>query len=252
MTRSPVSPIVEFRNVSTVIDQAAILQSVSFTLSPGRLNALVGPSGCGKTTLLRHLVGLSRPSRGTVLVDGRDVVAMKSRERTAFRRATSATLGGTTLFEGSLYSSATVFDNATHRLRMAGLPEAQIVRHTVRMLQAFGLGESLYALPAALSAHAKRRLALAGALLAPASLLIIDDLDLCTDRAYRASVVDAVRARHRASRPTVLITTHDLNLAELLADELVILSAGRLNSFGRPHEVLALPVEASRREHAEP
>jgi phospholipid/cholesterol/gamma-HCH transport system ATP-binding protein len=235
---NPKPPLVEFDDITTVFGDDAVLHRLWLRLEPGTVTVLMGLSGAGKTTLIRHLVGIRPPTLGEVRVDGQDVWEMNTKELRAYRARLSALLGGATVFEGSLMSSLSVYDNVAYRLRMLKWREQDVRGAVVPMLTSFGLAELAETQAERLSAHQKRRVVLARALTGDAELLILDDIETGLNSGYTEAVASAIEITRAVSGPTMLVTTHDLELARSLADTVAVLGDRRIVACGDPQEIL--------------
>ncbi|GAA1831240.1 hypothetical protein GCM10009772_06200 [Pseudonocardia alni subsp. carboxydivorans] len=170
---------------------------------------LLGPSGVGRTTRVRILLGLCTPESGETLVDGHVVAGLRDAELAGLRRRMGVLLGGSSVYDASLFASLTLFDNVAYPLRAAGAPDADAA--TWRILHEFDLADHATALPSAVSAGQRRRAALARALVGAPQLVVLDDPGPAMDLHNREQVVCAVR--RRAADATALVVTHDLDLA---------------------------------------
>jgi phospholipid/cholesterol/gamma-HCH transport system ATP-binding protein len=225
-------------NITTIIDDTAVLHRLSLELPAGRITVLMGPSGGGKTTLIKHLVGLLEPDGGTVRVNGRDIWDSSAAQWQEFRRGLGAMLGGSYLFTSSTFSSLSVLENLTYTLDALGVPvELQEQRALARLRELDLLAEQNLK-PEDLPGHAKKRLALARALAPEAPLTVLDEIDVGMDSEHSAAMLDAVRELHERVGATMLITTHDIGVARSLADNLAILVHGRIIAYGPPEQVL--------------
>jgi len=197
------------------------LQDVSLALARGEIMAVVGPSGCGKSTLLELVCGLQRPDEGTVQAE--PAVLMPQRDL--------------------LLPWASALDNAGLALRAQGLPRAEARRRAAPWLDRLGLAEFADARPAELSGGMRQRISFVRSLLAGKDVLALDEpfasLDAITRAEGQAWLAEALAAEPR----TVLLVTHDVEEAVLLADRIAVLSA-------RPGRMLAeLANPASRPRH---
>lgn len=231
-------PPVRFDDVTTLLGDTPVLYRLGMDLAPGRITVVMGPSGSGKTTLVRHLAGLVPPGRGTVTVDGRDVWAANDAALRRIRRGMSVLFGGPSVFESSLFGSLTAFENITYALQGRGLSPERIERIAMHRLREMRLHDRATALPGDLPAHGRKRLAIARTLAVEAPVLVLDELETGVDAAHAATVVAAVREQHERSGATVLITTHDIELAREMADTVAILCHGRIVATGPPSELL--------------
>jgi phospholipid/cholesterol/gamma-HCH transport system ATP-binding protein len=234
----PKPPLVEFDDITTVFGADAVLHRLWLRLEPGTVTVLMGLSGAGKTTLIRHLVGVRAPSLGEVRVDGEDVWGMNTKQLRAYRARISALIGGSTVFEGSLMSSLSVYDNVAYRLRMLKWREQDVRAAVVPMLTSFGLAPLAETQAERLSAHQKRRVVLARALTGDADLLILDDIETGLNSGYTEAVATAIEITRSISAPTMLVTTHDLDLARSLADTVAVMGDRRIVARGEPQQLL--------------
>jgi phospholipid/cholesterol/gamma-HCH transport system ATP-binding protein len=232
------APDVVIDDITTIIDDQAVLHRLRMDVPAGRVTVLMGPSGGGKTTLIKHIVGLREPDGGTIYIGGRDIWESSPEQWQEVRRGMGAMLGGSFLFTTSTFSSLTVLENLTYTLEMLGVPEAEREVRAMARLEELGLVESANLRPESLPAHATKRLALARALVADAPLTVLDEIDVGLDRVHSAAMLDAVRGLRERTQGTLLVTTHNLELARDLADNLAILVNGRIVAFGPPSEVL--------------
>ena len=201
----------------------AVVDGVSFTARAGEVLALLGPNGAGKTTTVETLEGYLRPDAGSVRVLGRDPHA---------ERAAVVGRIGVQLQEGGLYPQMS--PRRLLHLFAAYYPRPADPDGLVELV---GLAE-VASIPAKrLSGGQQRRLALAAALVGQPEVLFLDEPTAGVDPEGRIAI-RAVVDRLRGEGVCVLLTTHELEEAERLADELVLLRAGRIAAAGRPSELL--------------
>jgi NitT/TauT family transport system ATP-binding protein len=221
---------VSFRGITHVYDGAlpvAALQDIECDVAVGQLVAIVGPSGCGKSTLLRILAGLLVPTAGVATVDG--------------TRANGHP--GLVAFQPQhdlLMPWRRVVANATLGAEVAGVPRREARRDALALFQRFGLAGFERAWPATLSGGMRQRVALLRAFLVPRPVLLLDEpfgaLDAITRREMQAWLQEVWAADGR----TVVLVTHDVEEALLLADRVLVMSPrpGRI--------VLDMPVQLPR------
>lgn len=224
--------------VSTTYDDTPVLGRLSLDMPPGRVTVLMGPSGCGKTTVVRHVVGLLRPDHGEVRFDGRDLRDLLPAELTALRRTFGVLLGGSTIFDSSLFQSQTVWENVAYPLRQLTLREAEIAERSWAQLERFDLIDVAACRPNELAARTRRRVALAAALVGDPRLVVLDDPDTGTDRVHADRIAAEILEAHRRTGATFLVTTHSVRTARLLGQHLAILVNGRIVAQGDPAELL--------------
>ncbi len=194
----------------------AALADVTFDVMAGELLALVGPSGCGKTTLLRLLCGLTSPSAGSVLLDGRPVVRPPPEVALVFQD-----------YSRSLFPWLTVIRNVMFPLRREGLSKAGKKERAEAVLEEMGLYGVADKYPWELSGGMQQRVAIARALVSRPELLLLDEPFASIDALTRADLQDVVLRVHRdveGRRVTIVHVTHDIDEAVYLADRVLVLS----------------------------
>jgi putative ABC transport system ATP-binding protein len=206
------------------LDQVDVpaLQGATLALSPGDFMALTGPSGCGKSTLL-HLLGcLDKPTRGTVRFEGRDVSRLGDRKLTRIRAKSVGFIFQTF----HLVPSLTVKDNVVLQLRLAGADRSERSSLAEEALEIVGLSHRLRHRPQQLSGGERQRVAIARAIAKKPKLLLADEPTGNLDSKMGSEVCDILARLHRDGQ-TILMVTHDLDLASQAAS-VVALRDGRL------------------------
>lgn len=210
---------------------------VELAVGAGPVVAVLGPNGAGKTTLLRALAGLVPLDRGHVCLDGETL----DDAATAVHVPTHRRPVGMVFQDHLLFGHLSALDNVAFGLVARGVSRAEARRRAAAWLDRMGLAGSGPARPAHLSGGQAQRVALARALATEPRLLLLDEPLAAVDAAAKAEVRAELR-HHLAEVPGVrLLVTHDPLEAMLLADELVIVEAGRVTQRGTPSEVSARP-----------
>jgi NitT/TauT family transport system ATP-binding protein len=198
-------------------DGAPALCDVTFDVHEGEFLAVVGPSGCGKTTLLRVLCGLTRPSEGAVLLDGRPVLGPPPEVALVFQD-----------YNRSLFPWLTVIRNVMFPLRRTGISGGARVARAEAVLNDLGLRGVARKYPWQLSGGMAQRVAIARALVSRPRLLLLDEPFASVDALTREELQDVVLRVHgelEARRMTVVQVTHDIDEAVYLGDRVLILSS---------------------------
>ena len=204
------------------------LRGVDLVLNPGEIYALLGPNGAGKTTLIRAICGRIRPDGGTVLLKGRDPA-----------RVSAARAGlGLVPQEIALYPNLTVAENVQTFAVLADVPRAGLAAAVGRVLDLTRTADRAHVPIKHLSGGYKRRANIAAAIVHEPSLLILDEPTVGVDLDAREAV-DAVIRGLRDLGVAVLVTTHDLDQADALADRVGFLRDGQLVLEGEPHALIA-------------
>jgi putative ABC transport system ATP-binding protein len=186
-----------------------VLKDITFRLEPGGFLAIVGPSGSGKTTLLGLLAGLDRPTRGRVLLDGIDLGALGEDERAIVRRDRV----GFIFQSFQLIPTLTARENVQVPLELAGSPDAAAVADD--LLARVGLARRGHHYPTQLSGGEQQRVAVARAFSTRPRILFADEPTGNLDGANGHTVVDLMTALNEEFGTTLVLVTHDLQLAAL-------------------------------------
>ena len=214
--------MIEFDNVTRKYGRKVAVAELDLLVPEGELFAFLGPNGAGKTTTIKMVVGLLRPSSGSVRVGGRDLVADT-------RQATR--LIGYVPDEAFLYDKLTGREFLQFVAEMRGMSRARAAAEIDRQTGQFELGDFLDELAETYSHGMRQRLVFASALLHDPPVLVVDEPMVGLDPKSVRLVKDLLRARAAAGM-TVFMSTHTLALAEEIADRIGIVDCGRLNFLG--------------------
>lgn len=240
------APEVVIDDVSKSFEGDRVLEHVSCSVAPGRSLVIMGPSGVGKTTLTRILLGLdeSDDGSGDVTVDGHAVHDLTPQELRGLRHGTGVLLGGTSIYDSSLFASMTAWANVRYPLESRGYDEAVIEDRAWRRMIEFDLADVAHQMPSTLSSGTRRRLALAKSFVDDPHLLVLDDPGAAMDVINRTAIVESIRRARRSTSATMILTCHDIEMAKALGDDLVVILAGRVVARGPVAELLDGVVDA--------
>ena len=212
-----------------------VLRGITMEVEEGTTFVVLGASGSGKTVLLKHVIGLLKPDRGTVHVDGVEISALTGRELNQARRVFGMVFQGAALFD-----SMTVFDNVAFpvRERERRIPHDELVARVIESLRVVDLGEDVLELwPSQLSGGMRKRVSLARALVANPKIVLYDEPTTGLDPITTNSVDSMIdQAKHRRG-VTSMVISHDIASAFRVADRLAVLYDGRIAAQGTPEEV---------------
>ena len=231
-------PLVRFEDVSFAYEEGAeVLRQISFEIRAGERIALLGPNASGKSTLVKHAIGLSKPCRGRVLVEGRD-----TRQLTVAQIA--RTVGYCFQSPSQMLFAPTVTEEVAFGPRNLGFPQSEIetaVRDSLDPLHLSGMEADS---PLSLSFGQQKRVTIASVLAMRSTVLALDEPTAGQDFGNYIAFMDQMLGTEAgdsiASRfQSVLFITHDLDLAVIYATRVILLADGVIAADGKPEEVLA-------------
>jgi ABC-type Fe3+/spermidine/putrescine transport system ATPase subunit len=210
------------------------IDGVSLAVPPGALLTLLGPSGCGKTTLMRCISGFVTPERGSITVDGQDLLALPPERRSAAM-----------LFQNySLFPHMTVAANVGFGLRMRKVPRNEAARRVTETLRLTRIEELAERYPAQLSGGQQQRVALARAVVTEPDILLLDEPFGALDQSLREHMQIELRKLQQSLGTTTLVVTHDQLEALTLSDLVAVMNAGRVEQLATPAEIYDRPATA--------
>ncbi|HET9896784.1 MAG TPA: ATP-binding cassette domain-containing protein [Streptosporangiaceae bacterium] len=213
--------------------RTVVWRDISLSLPAGEVSVLLGPSGTGKTVFLKSLIGLIRPEHGQVIVDGVDVLSCSERDLYKARR-----LFGVMFQDGALFGSLNLYDNIAFPLREhTKLTEAEIRTAVLTKMDMVGLSGDERKFPGEISGGMRKRAGLARALVLDPQIILCDEPDSGLDPVRTAYLSQLLIDLNAELDATILIVTHDIQIARTVPDNLGMLFNTNLVMFG-PREVL--------------
>jgi len=223
-----VEPMISVRDLHVKYGATEILHGVSFDVRRGETLVIMGGSGSGKSTLVRTLIGLEKPSSGHVLIKGKDVAAIGEAELDEVRKRIGMSFQG-----GALFGSMTVGENVGLPLREHTKLEDSTIEIMVRLkLEQVGLEGFEYYMPSQLSGGMRKRAAVARALAMDPEILFFDEPSAGLDPIIAAGIDQLILELKRAFHMTILVVTHELASAFLIADRIVLIDRGNIVAIG--------------------
>ena len=228
------NPLLELLEVSRRFGSRTVVDSVSLELNPGRIACLLGPSGCGKSTLLRMIAGLDHPDEGEIRIGGQLVASAKGALPPEARGV------GLVFQDNALFPHLNVEENVGFGL--TGLSRADRRRQVLSLLDQFHITQLASEWPHSLSGGEQQRVAIARALAQAPSILLLDEPFSGLDGVLKETVRNALLEDLRRIGATVLVVTHDPEEAMAIADDLFLMSEGRILQTGGPEVLYRRPV----------
>ncbi len=222
---------ISVQNLSKNFGDFAALKNVSLEVPSDSLTALLGPSGSGKTTLLRIISGLETADSGTILFKEEDVTERSARDREV----------GFVFQHYALFRHMTVFENVAFGMRVRNAPKPEVrdrVNELLHLVRLEGLGQRY---PSELSGGQRQRVALARALAVKPRMLLLDEPFGALDAKVRQELRTWLRKLHEEMHVTTVFVTHDQEEAFEMADQVVVMSQGRIEQTGTPQAVFDNP-----------
>ncbi len=226
-------PIIELRQVCKSFGNFTVLDELDLALEKDKVNTIIGRSGGGKSVLIKHIIGLLKPDRGQVLIQGEDTVPLSEREMAGFRRKF-----GMLFQEGALFDSLTVEANVAFPLRehtRKSLKEIQeVVDFKLASVGLSGMGKKL---PSELSGGMRKRVGLARALVLDPEIVLFDEPTSGLDPIMSANINDLIVQTRKDFNATCVVISHDIDATMKIADQIYMLYNGKIIASGTPDEI---------------
>lgn len=227
-------PQIELLNLCKRFGGVDVIRDVSLSIEKGAFTVFVGPSGCGKSTLLRCIAGLEEITSGTLNIGDQRM-----------NDTDPAARGLAMVFQSyALYPHMTVAENMTFGLRMAHRPKAEIAEKLAKAAAILQLEPLLARKPAALSGGQRQRVAIGRAIVRDPQVFLFDEPLSNLDAELRVQTRVEIAKLHQALGNTIIYVTHDQTEAMTLADQIVVLRAGRVEQVGPPMQLYDDPDNA--------
>jgi len=222
--------MIEIRGLYKSFGALKVLQGVDLQIPKGKITVILGRSGVGKSVLLKHIIGLIRPDRGRIWIDGVDVTQLGERELNELRKKF-----GMLFQEAALFDSLNVEENVAFPLREhTKLSEKDIRQIVVQKLEQVGLPGLETKMPAELSGGMKRRVGLARAIVLDPEIVLFDEPTTGLDPPMAEAIEELIIETQRRLAETFVVITHSIHTAFHIAHKIAMLHEGRIVEEGSP------------------
>lgn len=224
-------PVVQLDNVRKQYGSFVAVHEANFSIGRGEFFAMLGPSGCGKTTTLKMIAGFEQPTSGRIILEGTDVSQVPPHRRNV----------NTVFQQYALFPHMSVFDNIAFGPRSKKIAESEVMKSVNEMLEVVRLGEFATRRPSQLSGGQQQRVALARALVNYPSALLLDEPLAALDLKLREAMQIELKRIQREVGITFVFVTHDQGEALTMSDRIAVMSEGRVEQVGAPHDIYVRP-----------
>ncbi|MCG8572431.1 MAG: ABC transporter ATP-binding protein [Spirochaetes bacterium] len=228
--------MIEFKNIAKSYHNLNVLKDLNFTIEDHQLTVIIGPSGCGKSTSLKLINRMIQPTKGEILIDGKNILKMNPQ---VLRRSI-----GYVIQQVGLFPHLTVEKNIGVVPRLLKWDKAKIKQRTEQMLKLINLDYDQYAhkFPHQLSGGEAQRVGVARALAGDPPLLLMDEPFAAVDPITRQKLQNQFMRIQKELKKTILFITHDIDEAIKLADKIIILNKGQIVQYDTPEKILKKPI----------
>ncbi len=227
--------MIELNNIHKSFNGHEVLKGISFKVEKGEILVLIGMSGYGKSVILKHVVGLLNPDKGTVTVDGLEVNTLNKKALADLRSRIGFLFQG-----GALFESMTVYDNVAFPLKEKGrLDIAIIEKKVLNVIDQVGLSGAENKYPSQLSGGMQKRAALARELVWEPEIMIFDEPTTGLDPIIGHAILNLIEEMHNRMRFTGIIITHELSRVFKIVNKVAMLHEGIIIEMGSPEEMIA-------------
>ncbi len=224
--------MIRIEDLHKSFDRNEVLRGISLEIEKGEILALIGGSGCGKSVLVKHVAGLMRPDSGRVIIEGREINRLSSRDLRELRERLGFLFQG-----GALFDSMTVFENVAFPLKEKTKLSDELIRSKVfKELEMVGLSGSEHKYPSQISGGMVKRAAIARALVMDPEIMLFDEPTTGLDPVIGLSILRLIDSCHRMLSFTGIIVTHEIPKIFSIVDRVAMLHEGAVWAEGSPED----------------
>lgn len=239
--------MIEIKNLDKVFSSAGgpieALKDINLTINDGEIFGIIGLSGAGKSTLVRCINLLEKPTSGSVILDGKDLVKIPQKELLMTRRNIGM------IFQSfNLLSQRNVLKNVLYPMEIAGIKKAEAEKRAKELIEMVGLTDRIKSYPAQLSGGQKQRVAIARALSTNPKYLLCDEATSALDPNTVRSILALLKDINKKLGVTIIVITHEMRVVEQICDRVAVIDGGRVVETGEVKQVFISPKSKMARE----
>ena len=231
--------MIRIQNLTISFDDIRILENINIEVAKGDLLVILGKNGCGKSLLMKSIAGLIQHYSGSIFIDDTDILNMSTQK-------TSMSVYGYVFQKGGLFDSMSVYDNIAFGMRRNNTEEETIRTTITRLLKRVGLQGSEDKVPSELSGGMQKRVGLARAICQNPDIILYDDPTAGLDPILSDSIADLILDIKNNNRTTSIVATHDLKVAQKIADRIALIYNGSIVFAGTSNDFFSNNNEFAR------
>lgn len=225
--------MIEIQGLSKYFNEHKVLDGLSLKINTGSTCVIIGRSGCGKSVLLKHIVGILKPDKGKIFIEGKEVEKLKESELNSLRMKISMVFQG-----GALFDSMTVGENVGFGLiEHTRIGHKELMERIEESLALVDLSGVANLMPSELSGGMKKRVALARAICIKPEIILYDEPTTGVDPITADSINELIRSLHDKLKVTSIVVTHDMKSAYTIADRIAMMYQGKIIAEGTAQEI---------------
>ena len=212
------------------------LDGIDLVIEDGEIFGIIGLSGAGKSTLVRCINLLERPTSGSVIVDGNDLMKLPQKELLRMRRSIGMIFQGFNLLE-----QRNVIGNVCYPLEIAGVPKQEARKRAAELIELVGLSDRIKSYPSQLSGGQKQRVAIARALATNPRYLLCDEATSALDPNTTKQILDLIKHINKTMGVTIIVITHEMKVIDSICDRVAVIDKSKIAEVGRVSDVFTNP-----------
>lgn len=232
--------MIEIKNMGKIFHSAngpiVALDGIDLVIEDGEIFGIIGLSGAGKSTLVRCINLLERPTSGSVIVDGNDLMKLPQKELLRMRRSIGMIFQGFNLLE-----QRNVIGNVCYPLEIAGVPKQEARKRAAELIELVGLSDRIKSYPSQLSGGQKQRVAIARALATNPRYLLCDEATSALDPNTTKQILDLIKHINKTMGVTIIVITHEMKVIDSICDRVAVIDKSKIAEVGRVSDVFTNP-----------